>query len=315
MQQEVAITSTTPDFDQLEWLRIFRATVEASFDSILITDADFANDGPHILYVNPGFTRMTGYRLDEVIDCNPRFMQGPKTDRAVIRRLRENCLNGEVFLGSTVNYRKDGKPFDIEWTVAPIRDESGTITHFMAIQRDVTEREAMRHRLEYLARHDALTGLFNRQYTQKLLEQEIERCERYGTALSVLVLDIDHFKRVNDTHGHACGDVTLQHVAQLVADRIRTNDIVGRWGGEEFLVLLPHTTLDGAVEAAECLRAQIEQLEPEDAPAVTISIGAAERATGENAESLFEAADVALYEAKEGGRNRVAQAQPRAARE
>lgn len=312
MQQEVAITSTTPDFDQLEWLRIFRATVEASFDSILITDADFANDGPHILYVNPGFTRMTGYRLDEVIDCNPRFMQGPKTDRAVIRRLRENCLNGEVFLGSTVNYRKDGKPFDIEWTVAPIRDESGTITHFMAIQRDVTEREAMRHRLEYLARHDALTGLFNRQYTQKLLEQEIERCERYGTALSVLVLDIDHFKRVNDTHGHACGDVTLQHVAQLVADRIRTNDIVGRWGGEEFLVLLPHTTLDGAVEAAECLRAQIEQLEPEDAPAVTISIGAAERATGESAESLFEAADVALYEAKEQGRNRVVPAEPRA---
>lgn len=309
--EEDAITSTAPDFDQLEWLRIFRGAVEASFDSILITDADFANDGPHILHVNPGFTRMTGYTLDEVIGCNPRFMQGPETDRAVIDRLRRDCENGEVFRGATVNYRKDGTPFNIEWTVAPIRDDAGNISHFMAVQRDVTEREAMRQRLEHLARHDVLTGLFNRQHTQKLLDQEIERSDRYGTVLSVLVIDIDHFKRVNDTHGHACGDATLQHVATLINERIRTNDIVGRWGGEEFLVLLPHTSIDGALEAAEALRAQVELLAPDDSPAVTISVGVAERERGETVESLFEAADMALYSAKEGGRNRVARAEPR----
>jgi len=295
----------------LEWLRIFRATVEASFDSILITDADFTGDGPHILYTNPGFTRMTGYTLDEVRDRNPRFMQGPDTDRAVIDRLRDNCELGEVFRGATINYRKDGTPFDIEWTVAPIRDDAGNITHYMAIQRDVTERESRRHRLEYLARHDALTGLFNRQYTQKLLGQELERCERYGAALSVLVIDIDHFKRVNDDHGHACGDTILQRVAQVIRDRIRTNDFVGRWGGEEFLVVLPHTTMDGAAEAAESLRTHVEQLETDDSPSVTISVGVAEREAGENSESLFDAADMALYAAKDQGRNRVLQAERR----
>ncbi|MDZ7749399.1 MAG: diguanylate cyclase [Halofilum sp. (in: g-proteobacteria)] len=308
---EIVITSSTHDFDQLEWLRIFRATVEASFDSILITDADFSAGGPRIIYANPGFTRMTGYTLDEVRGCNPRFMQGPETDRVVIDRLRDNCQNGEVFRGATVNYRKDGTPFDIEWTVAPIRDDAGNITHYMAIQRDVTEREAMRQRLEYLARHDALTALFNRQYTQKLLGQEIERCERHGAALSVLVIDIDHFKRVNDDHGHACGDTILQHVAQMIRDRIRTNDFVGRWGGEEFLVVLPHTTIDGATEAAESLRTQVEQLETDDSPPVTISVGVAEREAGETAESLFEAADMALYAAKDQGRNRVLQAERR----
>lgn len=287
--------------------------MEASFDSILITDADFSAEGPRILYANEGFTRMTGYTLDEVLGCNPRFMQGPNTDRAIIDRLRRNCVNGDVFSGATVNYRKDGTPFDIEWTVAPIRDDAGNISHYMAIQRDVTEREAMRQRLEYLARHDALTGLFNRQYTQKLLEQEIERCERYDAALSVLVIDIDHFKRVNDDHGHACGDTILQNVARLIRERIRTNDVVGRWGGEEFLVLLPHTTIDGASEAAESLRAHVEQLEGDDSPAVTISVGAAEREAGENADGLFDAADMALYDAKEQGRNRVLRAERRGA--
>ena len=285
--------------------------MEASFDSILITDAEFTTGGPHILYANPGFTRMTGYTLDEVLGSNPRFMQGPGTDRAVIDRLRDSCKRGEVSGGATVNYRKDGTPFDIEWTVAPIRDDAGNISHYMAIQRDVTEREAMRQRLEYLARHDALTGLFNRQYTQKLLEQEIERCERYDVALSVLIIDIDHFKRVNDDHGHACGDTILEHVAQLIRERIRTNDVVGRWGGEEFVVLLPHTTIDGAAEAAESLRAHVEQLETDGSPAVTISVGVAEREAGENAENLFDAADMTLYAAKDQGRNRVLRAERR----
>jgi PAS domain S-box-containing protein len=123
-----------------EQLRLLTAVVEQSTESILITTAQLTLPGPEIVYVNPAFTRMTGYTAEEVIGKTPRILQGPKTDRSVIHRLRADCEAGKVSQGETINYRKDGSEFHLEWSVGPVRNERGEITHFISTQRDVTER-------------------------------------------------------------------------------------------------------------------------------------------------------------------------------
>ncbi|MEO8617195.1 MAG: PAS domain S-box protein, partial [Luteolibacter sp.] len=131
-----------------ESLRLLGAAVEQSKESILITDAQLDLPGPGILFVNHAFTEMTGYPAAEVLGKTPRILQGPRTDRAVLRRLRENLTRGEVFGGETVNYRKDGTEFHLEWQIAPLRDAAGIVTHYVAIQRDVTQRKAAEEALE-----------------------------------------------------------------------------------------------------------------------------------------------------------------------
>jgi len=122
-------------------LRLLNSAVEQAKESVLITDAKLDLPGPRIVFVNPAFTVMTGYAPDEVLGLTPRILQGPRTERAVLDRLRKNLTAGEVFSGEAVNYRKNGEEFMLEWQIAPLRDAGGAITHFVAIQRDITERK------------------------------------------------------------------------------------------------------------------------------------------------------------------------------
>jgi PAS domain S-box-containing protein len=126
-----------------ESLKLLGSAVKQSKESILITDAELDLPGPKIIFVNPAFTQMTGYAAEEVIGKTPRILQGPRTDKAVLARLRKNLEQGEVFSGETINYRKDGKEFDIEWQVAPLRDANGKITHFVATQHDITKHKKL----------------------------------------------------------------------------------------------------------------------------------------------------------------------------
>jgi len=160
------------------------------------------------------------------------------------------------------------------------------------------------------SRTDALTGLGNRRYGLERLNEEIALCNRHRRLLSVAILDIDHFKRVNDTHGHSGGDDVLRHVAQLLRSASRSSDVLARWGGEEFLFVFPDTDLADAAQIVERFRgrlaAQPVELPSEKAEvAVTISGGAAEYQSGDTPDSLVSRADQALYRAKEEGRNRL----------
>jgi len=130
-----------------EELRLLGSAVEQSKESIVITDAELDLPGPRILFVNPAFTQMTGYTAAEAIGKTPRILQGPHTDKTVLRRLRQNLERGEVFAGEAINYRKDGKEFNLEWQIAPLRNAGGKITHFVAIQRDITERKRLEAQL------------------------------------------------------------------------------------------------------------------------------------------------------------------------
>lgn len=173
--------------------------------------------------------------------------------------------------------------------------------------------------LEQLAISDELTGLFNRRFLLSCLENETARSRRYGLPLSALLLDIDHFKRINDLHGHDVGDLALRHVARCCQDSVRQTDIVSRYGGEEFAILLPSTPLAGAQEVAERLRSTIAQSAialPQGATertlCCTVSVGVAEfDPSSREIDAFLKQADEALYEAKRSGRNRVIAASPR----
>jgi diguanylate cyclase len=164
---------------------------------------------------------------------------------------------------------------------------------------------------------DSLTGLFNRRHFQRCLDIAMEEAEKDRRPLSVVMADVDHFKSVNDTWGHQTGDQVIQFFARLVASNTKGKDIIARYGGEEFVMLLPDTAAAEAARVAEAIRAMLEQrvlrkrLTNELLGRITVSLGVAEAEPGEDRDSLIEAADSALYEAKRLGRNRVAIAPPR----
>ncbi len=193
----------------------------------------------------------------------------------------------------------------------PLFNRNGTVEAVVVVATDITQRKRLEHDLEKQARTDPLTGLNNRRHFMALAEAELSRATRYRAPLSVLMLDIDHFKRVNDSRGHRTGDLVLQHLAQLAKETLRDVDIVGRLGGEEFGFLLPQTGPDQALEVAERLRQAIADAKvmPDAGLPLhyTASIGVASVADGAptNVDTLLNEADQALYCAKKAGRNRV----------
>ena len=287
------------------WIEVFKSAVEQSFDSVLITDADLSRSGPYIIYANPAFERMTGYGRRDILGQNPKFLQGCETDPAVIDRLRANITAGQPFHGRALNYRKDGTAFLMEWTISPIHNEQGRITHFIAVQRDVTESQRMIDMLRHKAMIDGLTGTYNRSQIEHVLDKEIERVSRYDRNLSVIMIDIDHFKTLNDTHGHATGDAVLKAFAERISKQLRSTDAVGRWGGEEFLVVLPETDAAAACILANSLCKKIASAPLAEGMNVTASFGVADIRSSHDRSLLVEAADEALYAAKADGRNTV----------
>lgn len=140
------------ELEKLPLGMMLETALEQAYNPALITDADFVNDGPHILYANPAFCKMTGYSLEQLLGRNPRFLQGERTDRQVIDRLRTAITNGEFFSGATVNYRQDGSPYYVEWNITPIVDQQGNITHFLSMHQDLSGR------IESQRRNRILTG-------------------------------------------------------------------------------------------------------------------------------------------------------------
>ena len=178
------------------------------------------------------------------------------------------------------------------------------IGHFSDLRRRLADSLAT---IREMANRDVLTGVFNRRHLTDTLEREVSRCERKGTSLLLAVVDLDHFKRINDRHGHVAGDAALRAVAQVLLDTLRKADYVARYGGEEFVLLLDVDSVQGALVIGERLRARVEALRVKelDGDGVTVSIGAAFHQRGDMTVTLLARADAALYAAKEGGRNRL----------
>jgi len=170
---------------------------------------------------------------------------------------------------------------------------------------DISQRKRAEEEIHLLATTDSLTGILNRREFKRMLVGEVDRARRYGPPLSLVMYDLDHFKRVNDSFGHDVGDAILQAVTGLVKDNIRTIDVVARWGGEEFMVMLPHTDIDAAAIAAEKLRLVISGHGFDKADKLTVSFGVTAFDPQDDVDALLKRVDDALYLAKDNGRNRV----------
>jgi diguanylate cyclase (GGDEF)-like protein/PAS domain S-box-containing protein len=291
------------DLNQNQSLELFRQVLDSSYDSILITSPDL--DEPEIVYVNPAFCQMTGYDAEDVIGRTPKMLQGSDTDQEVTAALKASLQSGESYEAHAINYRKDGTAFHMQWRTSPVFDDDGRVILYMAIQRDVTEQVHLIERLKRDAMIDGLTGLFNRGAGEKALGELLEAAYEQQEPLSLVLFDLDHFKEINDRHGHLVGDQVLRRVARIIDGRTRGNDLVIRWGGEEFVVALWATTIDGAHAVARAIRraVQVARIEPVDS--VTLSGGVTEWEPGTAMTELIDRADRCLYEAKSAGRNQI----------
>ncbi len=294
----------------------FRSLAEHSVDVILRLNLK------HVIeYISPSCFNLLGYKPEELIGKTPDVYVLAEYMH-VVEATAAKAFTSESHSGSgTAKVRRKDKSIRwVEANVRLVRDSStGEPQEFVVILRDITERKCEEAKLTSMALTDGLTGLSNRRAFDRTLKREWKRTLREGSQMALLLLDIDHFKELNDMYGHMAGDDCLRTVAVAVSGAVRATDNVARYGGEEMAIILPACDIMGAVDLAEQVRLAIESLRipnegnPEGGGWVTASVGVAaafarQGGTIKMPESLLLAADSALYKAKYEGRNRVATA-------
>jgi diguanylate cyclase (GGDEF)-like protein/PAS domain S-box-containing protein len=289
-----------------EKLRLDAAVFENTAEGIMVTDIDGV-----IQSVNPAFEDITGFSVEEAIGQNPRMLKSDKHDKEFYQELWSTLIDTGKWKGEIWNKRRDGELYLQETTINAINNEKGEVVQYAAIFSDITERKKTENMLRYLSSMDGLTGIANRRTFDNTLDKEWRRALRNRNHISLLIMDIDFFKKYNDKYGHPAGDRCLQRVASTIEESLkRPGDLAARYGGEEFSIILPETDAEGALYFAETMRQKIESLcipheKSEAAQFVTISIGVATVIPQQDIThaSLIEMADKVLYKAKESGRN------------
>ena len=285
-----------------EKLRKLSRAVEQSANAVLITDR-----AGIIEYINPWFTKITGYLPEELVGKTTRILRSSETHPETHKRMWDTLLSGKEWQGELHNAKKNGELYWCLQTISPLKNEAGEVTHFVAITEDISERKQTEKTIRHLAFHDALTGLPNRRLFRDRLNQVAVAGERSKTTFALVLLDLDHFKTVNDTLGHGAGDELLQIIGERLKDSIRSGDTLARMGGDEFALLAVDVLhLD---DVARLARKMLDALLP---PVnvrghdiyLTTSIGITlYPADSNDVDVLIKNADIALYRAKELGRN------------
>lgn len=282
------------------------------FDGLYITDAN-----RRITYWNAAAEKMTGFSKEDVLGkcCSDNILMhiNDKGEQLCVKGcpLSVSIQTGEHQEADVFLHHKNGHRVPVKVRVSPLKDTEGNIVGAVEIFTDNTSELEKTNRisdLERLALWDELTQLPNRRYLQHLLEMRFAEFERTGGTFGLAVIDIDHFKKVNDIHGHDVGDRVLQTVAQTINHGKRAYDVVGRWGGEEFLLIAPSINSSQLHSLMNRLRMLVEKslytCESKQLN-ITVSLGGAVVCNGDTPHTLFKKADHMLYESKDGGRNRV----------
>ncbi|MBJ6136268.1 sensor domain-containing diguanylate cyclase [Marinobacter litoralis] len=278
----------------------------------------FRNDYPgSFIFISDGCEELTGYSAEELMNKGSLSEAGliDEECRLAVAREAVDSIRQQGFFSSEFPLtRKDGRQIWVWARGSGLTEDDGS-EFFEGIVLDVSKRKALEQELEELATKDSLTGLLNRRELSRVLAEELERAHRYHRSLAVLWIDFDHFKKVNDSFGHAAGDQVLSTAGWVLGSSVRAVDSVGRFGGEEFVVVLPEMGQPEALETAERLRQAVRHkpviLPSGECVSVTASIGVAVYPVhGSNADELSAEADKAMYRAKMQGRDCVAIAQP-----
>ncbi|MDX1442416.1 MAG: EAL domain-containing protein [Gammaproteobacteria bacterium] len=286
---------------QAEMLKLSSALTHSA-DAVMVTNTDGI-----IEYVNPAFESITLYDRHEVIGKTPDILRSEEQDTSAYKEMWETILKGDVFRCELINQRKDGSHYHEEKTITPLKDGQGKITHFIATGVDISERIRAQEKLEYMAHHDAVTGLPNRVLLLDRVQQALHRAQRDGVNVAVLFIDLDGFKAINDTVGHHFGDRLLSEVASRLQNTVREEDTVARLGGDEFAVVL-----EGMSTMHDIGKVSRKIIRDLAAPFildgrelyVTGSIGVSRYPTdGYDVHTLLRKSDSAMYRAKQVGKN------------
>lgn len=283
-------------------LLIFGQAFECALEGIGITDP-----AGTLVAVNRAFTEITGYTSEEMIGRNVRILSSGKQDQGFYRRMWEILLETGRWRGEIWNRRKSGEVFPEYLNISAIRDEHGYVTHYVAVFHDLTEQKQQDSLIHHQAFHDDLTGLPNRRLAHDRIGVSISHVKRSRNLLAVLFLDLDNFKKINDSLGHDRGDELLIQVANRLVAQVREEDTVARLGGDEFLIMVAAINSEAVVTelCQRLLRSFTSPFTVEGADLfVTASIGVAfYPRDGDHAGILTKHADIAMYEAKAKGKN------------
>lgn len=285
-------------------LRQAAAVFDSTREGVLVTDAQAV-----IVHVNPSFERITGYRSEDVLGKTPAILRSGRQDQAFYQRLWLALREQDVWSGEIWNRRKSGEIYPQWLHIRVVRNDQGQLTHYVGVFSDLSSIKRSENELDFLAHHDSLTGLPNRVLLRERIEQALENGKDRTVAGALLLIDLDHFKHINDSLGHPIGDLLLKAIAERLRDQLRDVDTVARLGGDEFIILLPglHQESDAEHVARKLLNAFTAPFQADGHEFfVSASVGIALfPKDGDDAPTLVKNADAAMYRAKSRGRSRI----------
>lgn len=308
MQNPVRMVGTVQDiterYKKSQELEFQSKMLNSVTDSIIVHNLD-----GNIIYVNEAACQTRGYTKDELLGMRVQDLDY-HTEKNVDEIYKENLKNAKKQLEKNhkavievMHKTKEGKVIPIEMTCKIVEEKDKS--YIISIARDISALKAMNKKLQKLATTDNLTGIYNRHKFEEMFSIELERVLRYKSPLTLIMLDIDHFKRVNDTYGHDVGDYVIKNIVDIVKKNIRNIDIFVRWGGEEFIILCPETDSLSAATLAQKLRSAIDDASFDKVGNITCSFGVTSFKDNESKDSFIKRSDSALYKAKDEGRNKV----------
>lgn len=296
-----------------EKFRLFHTCMSRVNEVVMITEASpLAEPGPRVVFVNDAFERLTGYKAEEILGRSPRLLQGPATSRAERDRIGAALQRGEPVYSELINYGKHGQQYWLALTISPIADDAGRIIHFVSIQRDITKGKLAEQQIEQLAFYDPLTGLPNRRLLLDRLRLALSAVRRSARVGTLLFIDLDNFKSLNDTLGHDKGDRLLKGVARRLEASVRKVNTVARLGGDEFVIMIEDIAGDAITAAAHAdlvVRKiltgftrgfDLDGIEYHCTPSVGVALFDGNTT---EVDDLLKQADLAMYQAKAMGRN------------